>query len=219
MILSASMMCANYNALGEDVVALSNADIDMFHIDIMDGNFVPNFAMGRQDIAAIRKLSTKPMDVHLMVSNPSNYIDILIDERIDIVYIHPETDNRIIETLNFLRGHNVAPGIAVSPQLPFSYFQDILPYVDYILMMTVVPGFAGQSFLVHTDAKIEEFIRGKQKFPYRLMMDGAVSPEILTRYHKKGVDGFILGTSSLFQVGIKYADVIRELRQGGKDEN
>lgn len=219
MILSASMMCGNYDALKDDVIALSDAGIDMFHIDIMDGNFVPNFAMGRQDIAAIRKHSSKPLDAHLMVSNPRNYLDILIEEGVDIIYVHPETDNRIIDSLNYLRSRHVAPGIAVSPQFSFATMQDILPYVDYVLMMTVVPGFAGQSFLEHTQAKIEAFIQGKQTYSYRVMMDGAVSPEILTRFHQKGVDGFILGTSSLFQAGKDYAETIKKLRQGSKDEN
>lgn len=214
MILSASMMCGNYETLKEDVIALSNAGIDMFHIDIMDGNFVPNFAMGRQDIAAIRNNTTKPLDAHLMVSNPRNYVEILIAERVNIIYIHPETDDRIIDTLNFLKSQKVAPGIAVSPQYPFSNYHEILPYVDYVLLMTVVPGFAGQSFLDHTHAKIEDFIRGKQEYPYRLMLDGAVSPKIVHRYRTNGVDGFILGTSSLFQADKKYADVIEELRQG-----
>ncbi len=213
MILSASMMCGNYDALKDDVIALSNAGIDMFHIDIMDGNFVPNFAMGRQDLTTIRKHSTKPLDAHLMVTNPRNYVDILIEERVDIIYVHPETDNRIIDTLNYMRSRDVASGIAVSPQFPYSYFQDILPYVDYVLMMTVVPGFAGQSFLDHTQTKIEEFIAGKQRFSYRIMMDGAISSEILARYHQKGVDGFILGTSSLFRPGKDYANTIRDLRQ------
>ena len=219
MILSASMMCANYSALGEDVLALTNAGVDMFHIDIMDGNFVPNFAMGRQDIAAIRKHNTKPLDAHLMVSKPENYLDILLEEKVDIVYIHPETDNRIVDTLKWLKSHNVAPGIAVSPQLPFAYFRDILPFVDYLLLMTVVPGFAGQSFLEEAHPKIDEFVSGKQEFPYRLMLDGAISPDVVRRYSQKGVDGFILGTSSLFKAGKNYADVIKELRQGFNDEN
>ena len=219
MILSASMMCGNYDALGEDVVALDNSGVDMFHIDIMDGNFVPNIAMGRQDIAAIRRNTTKPLDAHLMVSKPANYLEILLEEHVDIIYIHPETDDEVIGTLKLLKSRNATPGIAVSPQLPFSHFLEVLPYVDYVLLMTVVPGFAGQTFLEYTHAKIEEFVAGKQQFPYRLMLDGAISPEVVHRYSQKGVDGFILGTSSLFQAEKNYADVIKELRQGKNDEN
>ena len=218
MILSASMMCANYSALGEEVHALSNAGLDMFHIDIMDGSFVPNIAMGRQDIAAIRKLSLKPLDAHLMVSKPSNYLDVLLEEGVDIIYIHPETDDHIVETLKWLKSRNVAPGIAVSPELPFAYFQDVLPFADYVLLMTVVPGFAGQAFLENSDPKIDEFIAGKQQFPYRLMLDGAISPSIVRHYNHKGVDGFVLGTSSLFKAGSNYANVIKELRQAKNDE-
>ena len=213
MILSASMMCGNYDALGKDVVALDNSGVDMFHIDIMDGDFVPNMAMGRQDIAAVRRNTTKPLDAHLMVSQPANYLDVLLEEHVDIIYIHPETDDQVIDTLNWFKSRNAAPGIAVSPQLPFSYFQEVLPYVDYVLLMTVVPGFAGQSFLEFTHPKIEEFIAGKQQFHYRLMLDGAISPDIVHRYSRKGVDGFILGTSSLFKAGKNYVDIIQELRQ------
>lgn len=116
MILSASMMCANYDALEEDVLALGNSGVDMFHIDIMDVNFVPNLAMGRQDIATVRRNTIKPLDAHLMVNNPANYLEILLEEHVDIIYIHPETNAQIIERLKWLKNHKMAPGIAISPQ-------------------------------------------------------------------------------------------------------
>lgn len=216
MLLTASMMCANYASLAEDVKALDTAGIDMFHIDIMDGSFVPNFAMGRQDLALIRRTSSKPLDAHLMVCEPKNYLPIMVEEQVNIVYIHPETDNRVINSLQYLKEHGIQPGIAVSPQFSFSYVQELLPYAEFVLLMTVVPGFAGQTFLMHTRKKIDTFVRAKQDFKFQLMLDGAISPEIITYYSQNGVDGFILGTSSLFKKNKNYADTLKCLREGAK---
>lgn len=213
MILSASMMCANYDHLKEDVLRLDAAGIDMFHIDIMDGNYVPNLAMGMQDIAAVRKHTSLPLDAHLMVMNPKNILQPLIDIGVNVIYIHPEVDHRIIESLMLLKKQGVAPAIAVSPQFSYSYFEDVLPYAEYVLLMTVVPGFAGQAFLKGMDDKIDKFVAGKQKHGYKVMMDGAVSPEVLFKYDDRGVDGFILGTSSLFRKDTTFEEAIPRLKR------
>lgn len=214
MFLSASMMCGNYDNLRDEIVSLDNAGVDMFHIDIMDCNFVPNFAMGRQDVNTIRKHTAKPLDTHLMVSNPKNYLPILVEEKVDIVYIHPEADNRILESFTYLKNHGLAPGLAVSPQVSLSFVDEFLPFAEYVLLMTVVPGFAGQAFLQQMRPKIEEFIDHKQKYAYQLFIDGAVSPDIIGTYSKRGVDGFILGSSSLFRGNNNYAETIKSLRAG-----
>ena len=214
MFLCASMMCGNYDNLRDDVVSLDKAGVDMFHIDIMDGNFVPNFAMGRQDVSTIRKHTAKPLDAHLMVSNTKNYLPILVEEKVDIVYIHPEADNRILESFAYLKNHGIASGLVVSPQISFSVVYELLPFAEYILLMTVVPGISGQAFLQYMHPKIEEFIDNKRKYSYQLFMDGAVSPDIIKTYSKRGVDGFILGSSSLFRGNNNYAETIKSLRAG-----
>ena len=219
MIFCASMMCGSYDDLKHEVLSLDEAGIDMFHIDVMDGNFVPNFAMGRQDVRTIRRHTSKMMDVHLMVSNPKSYLPILSEEGADIVYLHPEADNRIVESLMYLKEKGIAPGIAVSPQIAFSSVQEILPFAEYVLLMTVMPGFAGQSFLQQLRPKIEKFIEKRQSYPYQLLLDGAVSPEIVKEYAVKGVDGFVLGTSSLFVAGKEYASILKNLRESATDES
>lgn len=206
-------MCGNYDNLKDEILALDRAGVEMFHIDLMDGNFVPNFAMGRQDIHTIRKHTDKLIDVHLMVSSPKNYLPILVEEKVDIVYIHPESDNRIIESFAYLRNQGIAPGIAVSPHVSYLCVQEILPYVEYVLLMTVVPGFAGQAFLQQTLSKIDQFIENKPKHAYQLILDGAVSPQVIAKFSKMGVDGFVLGSSSLFYGDQNYAEIVRNLRE------
>lgn len=212
-LLCPSMMCANVANLEKEVKDLEESGIDIFHLDVMDGIFVPNFGMGLQDIEYIVNVSSKPCDVHLMVSKPSAYVQKFADIGVRIIYVHPETDWHITRTLQMIKDAGVKAGIAVNPGTSFETVKDILSLVDYVLVMSVNPGFAGQKYLSFVDHKFEQFCQMKKEYGYQVMVDGACSPEKIKKLSKIGVDGFVLGTSALFGKDKNYTTLIEELRE------
>ncbi|WP_420837952.1 ribulose-phosphate 3-epimerase [Calorimonas adulescens] len=212
-IICPSMMCANFDSLKEEVAKLDMAGIDIFHIDIMDGIFVPNFGMGLQDIQCIRKNTEKLIDVHLMIENPGNYIDLFAKLGVDIIYIHPEADKHPARTIEKIKAASKAAGIAINPGTSVETIEELLPMIDYLMAMTVNPGFAGQKYLNFVDNKIKKLVRLKKDYGFKVMVDGAISSEKINELSKLGVDGFILGTSSLFGKNEDYKTIIERLKK------
>jgi len=213
-LLCPSMMCANYGHLAAEVRALDDAGVDIFHCDIMDGTFVPNFTMGVMDVQTIRRYTDKPVDCHLMIENPGNKVDWFIKAGANIIYIHPESERYVVKTLAHIREMGAAAGIAVNPDTSVASISEILNLCDYVMVMTVNPGFAGQAFIDFTRRKVRQLISLREEYGYRVMIDGHCSPEIIDDLASVGADGFILGTSALFRKGRTYAELIRELRKG-----
>lgn len=212
-LLCPSMMCADFSSLKDEIENLEKGGIDIFHLDVMDGSFVPNFGMGLQDIEYICKTATKPCDVHLMIENPSKYIDKFAKLGVNIIYIHPETDSHACRTLQMIRDAGVKSGIAVNPGTSFETVKDLLYLCDYVMLMSVNPGFAGQKYLDFVSEKFKKFVDESENYGgYDVMIDGACSPEKIEKLSKIGVKGFILGTSALFGKGRSYKEIIDELR-------
>jgi ribulose-phosphate 3-epimerase len=214
-LLAPSMMCANFGSLEKEVAFLEEAGVDIFHIDIMDGSFVPNFGMGLQDLEFIRRATDKVVDAHLMIQNPGDYVDLFADKGVDILYIHPEADLHPARTLDKIRAKNVKPGLAINPGTSVETIKPLLSLVDYVMVMTVNPGFAGQAYLPFVNEKIEELVALKTKGAnnFQVMVDGAISPEKIEELSVQGVEGFVLGTSSLFNKEKSYQEIIDELRK------
>ena len=213
-LLCPSMMCANYGHLADEVRALDNAGVDIFHCDIMDGQFVPNFTMGVMDVQTVRKYTDKLVDCHLMIENPADKVDWFIKAGADIIYIHPESERYVVKTLAHIKEMGAEAGIAVNPDTSVSSISEILNLCDYVMVMTVNPGFDGQGFIDSTRKKVCQLAELKEQYGYRLMIDGHCSPDVIQDLSSIGTDGFILGTSALFRKGRSYVDIIRELREG-----
>ena len=212
-LLCPSMMCANFASLQKEIEDLEEGGIDIFHLDVMDGSFVPNFGMGLQDIEYICKTATKPCDVHLMIENPSKYVDKFASLGAKIIYIHPEIDPHACRTLQMIKDAGAKAGIAINPGTSFETVKDLLHLCDYVMLMSVNPGFSGQKYLSFVDEKLKQLCEKKKQYGYKVMLDGACSPERIETLSKIGVDGFILGTSALFGKEKNYQEIIPELRQ------
>ena len=197
--LSASMMCANYACLRDEVKNLEDAGIDIFHIDIMDGSFVDNFGMGYQDMAFIENNTDKQVEAHLMVRKPYNYLDILFNLGIDIIYIHPEVDPDPATTIEKIHQHGAIAGIAINPGTAISTIEELLNTVDRVLVLGVNPGHAGRKYQPYVDRKIERLLELKRVYDFEIYMDGAVTIDRINQWECRGVKGFVLGTATLFK--------------------
>ena len=211
MILCPSMMCANFDSLAVEVRNLDDC-ADIFHCDVMDGNFVPNMALGLQDIGCIRRNTKKPVDAHLMIENPSNKIEWFIDAGCDIIYIHPESERFVIKTLEKIRNAGRKAGLAINPDTGIEAIGEMIKACDYVMAMTVSPGFAGQRYIEFVTDKIVRLANMKKQYGYKLMVDGACSPEKIIELSQKGADGFVLGTSALFGKNKPYGELLNALR-------
>lgn len=211
-LLCPSMMCADYGSLRQEVKELDVAGCDIFHCDVMDGTFVPNMTMGIMDIATIRKNTNKMVDVHLMIEHPSTKVDWFIDVGVDLIYIHPEAERYPVKTLSHIREKGILAGIAINPDTSINSIEEILHVCDYVLVMSVNPGFAGQKFIDFIDIKIKKLVKMKQEYGFKIVLDGACSTDIIAKYTKEGVDGFVLGTSALFKQNASYKEAINMIK-------
>lgn len=208
-----SIMCANFDELKKEVVALDKAGVDIFHCDIMDGTFVPNITMGIEDIKTIRRHTKKLIDCHLMIENPLQKVDWFIDAGADLIYIHPESERYVVKTLAHIKERGKLAGIAVNPDTSIETVQEVLNLCDYVMVMTVNPGFAGQKFIEFTKNKINKLIKLKKEYDFKIIIDGACSPDVIKELSNLGCDGFVLGTSALFNQDKSYQELIGELKK------
>lgn len=211
---NASMMCADYRNLEREVRLLEAADVDSFHIDIMDGRFVPNFAMSLNDMQTIAALTDKPLDVHLMVEHPINTIDLFLRRlrRGDTVYIHPEAEYHPSTTLQKVIDAGMLPGIAINPGTSVETVYEMLRIVRKVLVMSVNPGKAGQMYLPYIGEKLEKLLALQGKMNFSVYWDGACGADKIQQYAPKGVRGFVLGTTLLFGKEQSYADLMKSIR-------
>ncbi len=213
--LMASMMCADYTNLGEEVRELEEGGIDSFHIDIMDGRYVPNFAMSLNDLKCIRSLTEKPLDVHLMVEHPMNTIDLFIRNlrKGDTIYIHPEAEYHPSTTLQRVIDGGMVPGIAINPGTSIEEVRMLLRIVKKVLVMSVNPGNAAQMFLPYVREKYDELILLKDHMDFDIYWDGACGADKIKEYAPLGVKGFVLGTTLLFGKGVPYSKILKDIRK------
>lgn len=211
-LLCPSMMCADFSNLRKCTEDLDQSGVDIFHMDFMDGNFVPNFGMGIQDFELIRSITSKKIDVHLMIQEPNKYVEMFANLGADIIYIHPEADQQPARTLDNIHKYGKQSGIAINPGTSIETIKELLPLVDYIMVMTVNPGFSGQKYLDYVNPKIEKLVQLKDDYNFQVMVDGAISPEKIEQLSEIGVLGFVLGTSTLFGKSESFKEIIEKLK-------
>ena len=210
---SASMMCANYENLQREVTLLDAAGIDTYHIDLMDGMFVPNLGMGLQDIQCIKRLTTKHVEVHLMVKNVQAYLNVLKDLNIDKIFIHPEADLHPFSTLQTIIDMGIEPGIVIDPGTSVETVRELFNVAKSVLVMAVTPGFAGQSFLPYVAEKIKTLSNMKERYGIKLFWDGCCKWDKIEKYSREGIDGFVLGTNVLFGHKESYEEILIRARK------
>ena len=193
---------------------LSEGGIDSFHIDIMDGRYVPNYAMSLNDMRYIASVTDKPLDVHLMVEHPNNNIDLFLKNlrKGDTIYIHPEAEYHPSTTLQSIINAEMIPGIAINPGTSMETIIEMLRIVEKVLVMSVNPGNAGQMYLPYVGKKITKLLSIKEDMGFEIYWDGACSADKILEYAPKGVRGFVLGTTLLFGKDRPYGETLQKIR-------
>ena len=191
----ASIMAADYTRLGDDVAEAEAAGVDGFHFDVMDGSFVPNITFGPDLVRALRPLTKLPFDAHLMVLDTDLLIPLMVEAGVNRLSIHPEIGGHLQRSLTHIRELGAQPGVALNPSTPPETISYVLDDIDYLLMMSVNPGFSGQEFIPASLRKLEALSamiasRGRD---IRIMVDGAVVPENVAELAKLGAQDFVTG--------------------------
>lgn len=210
MKLYPSLMCISWDKINSEIEALNKTEIYGYHIDVMDGSFVPTFGLGVYDIKAVSNLTNKEIDVHLMINNPENHIEQFIDAGATMIAFHIESTSNAGNVLMKIKNRGIKAGVVINPATSINLIEPILSELDYVIVMTVNPGYAGQKYLNYVDTKIEQLINliRTKRFDCEIYVDGAISEEIIERLSKYGVEGFILGTSTLFNKLEEYKEII-----------
>ncbi len=211
--IAPSILSADFSRLGEEVGAVERAGANVIHVDVMDGHFVPNLTIGPLVVKGLKKLTSLPLDVHLMIENPGRYIDAFAEAGSDWITVHAEVCPRLKSMVKRIRQLGVRPGIVLKPATSLQTLYPVLDELDLILIMSVNPGFGGQSFIPSTLKKIERLRRVIDRDGYRLEIevDGGIKVENIGEVAKAGGDIFVVGTG-IFKTQ-NYEETIRKLRQ------
>jgi len=214
--IAPSILSANFAKLGEEIKEVELAGADYIHVDVMDGHFVPNITIGPLIVEAIKPVTNLPLDVHLMIENPDQYIRIFAEKGASIITVHQEACPHLHRTIHLIKDMNVKAGVVINPATPIKMIKEILPYVDLVLIMTVNPGFGGQSFIHEMIPKIKAIseLKEKNNYHYEIEVDGGVNIETAKLCTDVGADVLVAGSAIFNQKDRKKA--IEDLRKAIK---
>jgi ribulose-phosphate 3-epimerase len=212
--ISPSLMCADFLNLKHDLDIFRKHEIELIHVDIMDGHYVRNFTLGEGICEKVAAYTDIPLDIHLMVDNPNSFVGDFARFSGSIITFHPEVVENPLATIDSIKKHGAKAGIALKPDQPLERFDNLLPHVDVLCVMTVVPGFAGQRLFPGGIERLRSAAEHVQIHDYRLeiMVDGNVSWDNLPRMRDAGAQIFVAGTSSIFEKGGDLDQNIRRFR-------
>ena len=214
--LAPSMMCCDFFRLKEQTEAFERSNIELLHIDIMDGCFVPNITLGFDLVNSIKSITDIPLDVHMMVNEPSRFIDRMNLNKNDYLCVHCESEVHIQRTLSQIREKGCKTGMAINPQTPVESMKYLTDYIDMALVMTVSPGFAGQKIFAGAERKVSDARKFLDECGYShipIEVDGNISVENGAKLSRCGAEIFVLGTSSLFLKGKTLKQAATEFRE------
>jgi ribulose-phosphate 3-epimerase len=212
--IAPSILSADFARLAEGVAAAEQAGADWVHVDVMDGHFVPNITIGVPVVAALRRVTELPLDVHLMIENPDRYVDAFADAGADWITIHQEAAVHLHRTVERMRDRGARPGVSINPGTPLSALDEILPYVDMVLIMSVNPGFGGQRFIPTSTRKIaalRETLDERGLWPIEIEVDGGISDKTAGEVVAAGATVLVAG-AAVYNTDGSVADNIARLR-------
>ncbi|GFO53039.1 ribulose-phosphate 3-epimerase [Geomonas sp. Red276] len=215
--IAPSILSADFARLGEEVAAIEAGGADYVHVDVMDGHFVPNITIGPLVVDAVRKVTSLPLDVHLMISQPDLYIESFAKAGADIIVVHAEATVHLHRTVQLIKSFGKRAGVSLNPATPLTALDYILEDLDLVLLMTVNPGFGGQSFIENCIPKIQALraMLDKRGVEAELEVDGGVKTDNIARIAHAGADVFVAG-SAVFN-SPDYAATISELKRRAKE--
>jgi ribulose-phosphate 3-epimerase len=215
--LAPSILSADFARLGEQVKEADAAGADYIHVDVMDGHFVPNLTIGPVVVAAIRPLTRLPLDVHLMIESPEKYVADFAAAGADIITVHQEACVHLHRVVEQIKALNKRAGVAINPATPVGTLEEILPFIDLVLVMTVNPGFGGQSFIETMPQKIAAMRKmiDTRGLNVELEVDGGISPATAPRVVSAGAQVLVAG-SAIFNKHTSVAQAVKELRDSVK---
>jgi len=194
--IAPSVLSCNFLELGKEIKAVEKAGADLIHIDVMDGHFVPNITIGPLIVEAIKKIATKPLDVHLMIKTPGKFVEDFIAKGADIVTIHAEADKHLFRTLDVIKSSGKNAGVSLNPSTPLSFLDHVIHIIDLILIMSVNPGFGGQAYIPSMEEKIRNARKMIEKSGRKidLEVDGGIKADNAKRVVQAGANMLVMGT-------------------------
>ncbi|HET6935312.1 MAG TPA: ribulose-phosphate 3-epimerase [Candidatus Angelobacter sp.] len=195
--IAPSILSADFAHLADAIHAVSEGGATVLHVDVMDGHFVPNITIGPPVVASIRKVTELPLDVHLMIENPDQYIPAFVDAGADWISVHQEACVHLHRTLELIRSHDVNAGVVINPATPVQMLEEVLGMVHHVLVMSVNPGFGGQKFIPFALDKVRKLVmmREATRANFRIEIDGGISTETVADAVRAGVEILVAGNA------------------------